>query len=195
MENDIKYLNECIENDNKNIIKKIDNLDILKELYSVYLQYYDYFNSEFDSFNEKLFNLGTLVTVLLGFLITVTIFLFENNYVKSFNWATTIGITFVLVSFISLISLLLLVCNGQSFKKFLTLNTQFPLTAAFESFDKNDEKEFYKKMIFCIYKTARINYHNLEKNKSKFPNSYKYYVICVVISIASLVLIYIGGKI
>lgn len=191
--NTIDYLKECIEKDKENIINKIDNVEFLKELYQTYLQYYDFFNSEFDSFNAKLSNLGTLVTVLLGFLITIATFLFENDYLKSINIFNGFGIFMAFLTFLLLLYLLVMICQGQSFRTFLTLQADFPLKKVFESQEKSDEKVYYNKMVFCLYKTVRINYHNLEENKRKFPQAFNIYIACVIISVISLVLTCIGS--
>ena len=189
----IEYLKECIEKDKENIILKIDNVELLKELYQTYLQYYGFFNSEFDSFNAKLSNLSTLVTVLLGFLITIATFLFENEYLKSINILNGAGILLAIITFGLLLYLLIMICEGQSFKTFLTLQIDFPLKTVSAIQENSDEKVYYNKMVFCLYKTVRINYHNLEENKRNFPQAFNIYIICVIMSVISLVLTCIGS--
>lgn len=189
----IELLKECIDKDKENVINKIDNIELLKELYQTYLQYYSFFNSEFDSFNAKLSNLSTLVTVLLGFLLTIATFLFENEYLKSINLLNGTGIFLAILTFVLLLYLLIMICRGQSFKTFLTLRVDFPLVAISDSIKESDESVYYKKLVFCLYKTVRINYHNLEENKTKFPYTFNIYIWCVIISVISLVLTCIGS--
>lgn len=189
----LELLKECIDNDKENFIAKTNNIELLKDLYQTYLQYYGFFNSEFDSFNAKLSNLSTLITVLLGFLITIATFLFENNYLKSFNIWNSLGILFAVITLGILLYLLIMICRGQSFKTFLTLKVEFPLKVAFNNQDKDNTISYYKKMIFCLYKTVRINYHNLEQNKIQFPQTFNLYIACIIMSIISLLLICKGS--
>ncbi len=191
----IELLKECIDKDKENVINKIDNIELLKELYQTYLQYYSFFNSEFDSFNAKLSNLSTLVTVLLGFLITIATFLFENEYLKSINIFNGVGLFLAALTFVLLLYLLIMICKGQSFKTYLTLRVDFPLNAISDSLEKSDDKVYYNKLVFCLYKTVRINYHNLEENRTKFPHAFNIYIGCVIISVISLVLTCIGSVI
>ena len=102
---DIELFNECIEKD-KTVIDKIEDVDRLKELYQTYLQFYSFFNSEFDSFNAKLSNLSSLVTVSLGFFISIATFL-VGKYVHP-HCLNNIEISSVILTFIATLGLILL---------------------------------------------------------------------------------------
>lgn len=191
--NNLEYLLECIENDKEYIINKIDNIELLKELYQTYLEYYGFYQNEFDSFNAKLSNLSTLVTVLLGFLITIGIFIFENEYLKLPCICSIMGLVFFILTFAILIILLCLICKGQSFQKSFTINAKFPIKTMEEVNNNSDIKTFYHKMIFCLYKIIRTGLENLDNSKKYFPHAFTVYIICVIISLISLVLICKGS--
>lgn len=187
------YLSECITKDRDNIINKISKISLLKELYQTYVTSYGFFNSEFESFASKLNNLGTLSTVLLGFSITIAIFFLEQKYFSFQGFMNIIGIALFIISICFSLTLLILVCNGLSFKKHLTMDPSFPVSIAISEGKDIEEKLFYKKMIFCLYKIVRFNYDNLENTKKIFSFSFKMYILNIFIFIFSIILIYVGS--
>ena len=186
------YLNECIIKDRENIINKINKLSLLKELYQTYVTSYGFFNSEFESFASKLNNLGTLSTVLLGFSITIAIFFLEQKIFAFEGFMNIVGIILFTISICISFILLILVCNGLSFKKHLTMDPSFPVNIAINEGKDIEEKLFYRKMVFCLYKVVRFNYDNLEKTKKIFSFSFKMYIVNIFIFILAVILIYIG---
>lgn len=188
---ELEYLNECIDKDKANI-DTIDDMNFLKELYQVYFQYYSFLNSEFDSFNAKLSNLSSLVTVSLGFFITIATFLAGTYlHIKHLSPLEWCAIILALIATIGLIVLLIIICKGQSFKKFLTLEPTFPLSIKPVSENETGTKTFYRKMIFCLYKVVRRNGHSVEKIKQRFPYAFTGYIACIIAYMVSLLLLFI----
>ena len=194
IDDEIEFLNENIEKDKKLMIDKISDEGTLKGLYETYINYYNFFNNEFDSFDSKLSNLSTLVTFVLGASVTIATFLCERHFFDTTNLFMQIGIWLASLNFLLLFILLILICHGQSFKQMLTIDSVYPLEQASE-IKKNNKSDYYKNLVYCLYKTVRVNYYILDKKKKNFPYSYRLYTISVILFVLSLILICVGGNI
>ena len=188
----IKFLKENIEKDKKLLIDNISDAETLKGLYETYINYYNIFNNEFDSFDSKLSNLSTLVTFVLGASATIGTFLCQQKFFDATNPFMNIGLFFAILNILFLILLLVLICIGQSFKNMLTIDSAFPLEQASEIIE-NNKTDYYRNLVYCLYKTIRVNYYILDTKKKHFPYSYWAYTISVILFVLSLILICMGG--
>lgn len=193
--NELKQIEENLEKDYETYIEPIKNIEMLKELLNTYNQFCTDFGSDFDSFYAKLSSLSSLITVTLGFFVTITLFLYEQSYLDTADTKVFIAKLLSSISVIILICCLIATCWGQNFSnKFLSLNTDFPLKEALEYNKRLSEKQkqsYYHTMLYNVYKTAMINKFLLNKKKTGLKHIFSYVTACIIILIISVGLILI----
>ena len=189
---DFENLNKNIEKDFETYIEPITDVDMLKELLSVYVQLCSDFNNSFDSFNSKMSSLSSLITVILGFCITIFLFIKQEKILNLSLTLHYIAIYIAILAIILLAICLVGVTWGQSFgDKYRTLKPDFPLKNALDlkTVYFKQTIEYYRHMIYNYYKTLIINKSLLEEKKTNLKNVFIYVLFCIILLVVALILI------
>ena len=180
-------------------IKKIKDISILRDIFQFYQNEYSNFFSDASNLEQKITSLFNLSTVFLGFFITIIIFLVEHNkfsflknmdsiycFIKFFLFLILlIGITYL---FIFTFKMLIIHKVKTKYKR---ITTAFPIISAYDDkiFKYSREKEFLSQMIYNCYKVVIENYSLLEEKASSLLGKHDAIIICIIITMVSLLFI------